>query len=100
MIAVRKEHSAFGAGAFRWLEPAPLEIAAYWRLSQDQRILAIHNLSDEEQAIQIPVLPEQGKLPEILLHGAEQAQRGRLLPSAEPGARLTLTPYGYIWLKY
>jgi maltose alpha-D-glucosyltransferase/alpha-amylase len=60
MLNVRKRYPLFGQGRIQWQqvvdpEGKPVEqVLAYIRAQAGERILAIHNLSPEEQIIQLP----------------------------------------------
>jgi maltose alpha-D-glucosyltransferase/alpha-amylase len=92
MIAVRKEHPAFGRGEFAWVKTGRQTVAACLRTYPGERLLIVNNLARSSQEVRIP-LPAEGPsaLYEIL--------RGVEMPVAQ-GARLTLTlnPFEYLWL--
>jgi maltose alpha-D-glucosyltransferase/alpha-amylase len=91
MIAVRKQHPAFGRGSFTWVECESLAVAAYLRQYQDERVLVVNNLSGKQQSVAL-------KLP----FGAAQLENllgGQPLPSPEDGTLpLELKPYQYLWM--
>lgn len=96
MIAVRKQHKVFGRGEFGWAEMTEenLAAAAFWRRLQDNRVLAIHNLSEQSQsaAIQIPqVLTGTGI--DLLSGEGINTKKGNILS-------LDLAPYQYRWIKF
>ena len=90
MIAVRKQHLAFGRGSFAWAECELLAIAAYVRQYGDDRVLVVNNLSGAKQAVTLK-LPFAGQ-PEDLL--------GKLSLPAMEDRTLTveLKPYEYLWM--
>ncbi len=53
MLAVRKQHPAFGRGDFAWVDVGSQAVVAYWRTLADDRVLVIHNLSDQAQPIEL-----------------------------------------------
>ncbi len=53
MIAVRKEHHAFGRGSFEWVEAGTDAVAAYLRTVPTETILALHNLTDQPAEINL-----------------------------------------------
>jgi maltose alpha-D-glucosyltransferase/alpha-amylase len=53
MIAIRKEHRAFGWGEFEWIDSASNSIAAYKRKHEGETILVINNLANQPQNISI-----------------------------------------------
>ena len=91
MIAVRKQHVAFGRGSFAWVECESLAVAAYVRQYGDDRVLVVNNLSSVNQAVTL-------KLP---LAGQPQDLLGqRTMPAVVDGTlTLELKPYQYLWAK-
>ena len=91
MIAVRKQHLAFGRGSFAWVECELLAVAAYLRQYGDDRVLVVNNLSGVNQAVTL-------KLP---LAGQPQDLLGqRTMPAVVDGTlTLELKPYQYLWMK-
>lgn len=90
MITIRKLHPAFGRGSFMWAGENP-QIASYFRVFEDEKILVLNNLSDkiQEETFQINLRP--GKPIDLL--------SGRTLPVAENGVlELRLQPYAFLWL--
>jgi maltose alpha-D-glucosyltransferase / alpha-amylase len=59
MLAVRKQHPAFGRGDFAWVDVGSPAVAAYWRTLADDRVLVIHNLSDQAQPIELADQPHE-----------------------------------------
>ena len=49
MLAVRKQHAAFGRGAIRFLRPANRKILAYLREFEGDTILCVANVSRQAQ---------------------------------------------------
>jgi len=92
LIAVRKEHLCFGRGSFAWVECEALEIAAYLRQYQDDRVLVVNNLSGKRQVVTLK-LPFAGAQPQDLL--------GKLaVPAVEEGTlTLELGPHQYLWAR-
>ena len=86
MIHVRKQHPAFGRGDFAWLPVKSTAIAAYWRTCAHDRVLALHNLSDQAQAIEMEI-PSQPMID--LLTGT----------SFSTSDQITLNPYQFLWLQ-
>ena len=82
MIAVRKQHPAFGRGDFHWFEAGSPAIAAYTRHFQGETLLVINNLSD---------LPQVARLTGTYLEVFSSN-------SLEPDPSLTLQPYQFLWL--
>jgi maltose alpha-D-glucosyltransferase / alpha-amylase len=91
MIAVRKEHAAFGRGSFAWVECESLAVAAYLRQYGDDRVLVVNNLSSIKQAVTLN-LPFAGEAQDLL--------RKQALAAITDGTlRLELKPYEYLWAK-
>jgi len=90
MIAVRKEHPAFGRGSFAWVECESLAIAAYVRQYGDDRVLVVNNLSAVRQAVTLK-LPFSGEPQDLLGKLASVVVDGTLT--------LELKPYQYLWMK-
>jgi maltose alpha-D-glucosyltransferase/alpha-amylase len=88
LIAVRRQHPAFGRGIFRWLDLGNNHLAVFERRHEAGTILAVHNLSDEAQSIPGSSLP--GSTFTDLRTG------DRLSLDPEP---LTLPPYAFLWLQ-
>jgi maltose alpha-D-glucosyltransferase/alpha-amylase len=89
MIAVRKEHPAFGCGSFAWVEVGTEEVAAYWRILGNEQLLILNNLSDSLQPVSLPLPSLPATTWCDLLTCAE-------LPLINES--LTLKPYQVLWL--
>ncbi len=93
MIAVRKQHPAFGQGRFEWVTSLTTSIAAYLRTVDDETLLVIHNLQPSAQSI------------DLILPPIEHARAIDLLRPAAPiemhqhQLSLTLEPYQYRWQR-
>ncbi|HTP10515.1 MAG TPA: maltose alpha-D-glucosyltransferase [Anaerolineae bacterium] len=83
MIAVRKQHPAFGRGDFAWLEVGTNAVAAYRRQVEGDRVVVLHNLSDQAQPIELAEFP----------HGGID-----LLSRSRISQHLSLPPYQFLWL--
>jgi maltose alpha-D-glucosyltransferase/alpha-amylase len=83
MIAVRKQHPAFGRGDFAWIEAGTDAIAAYRRQYQYDRVVALHNLSDRPQPIALAA-SLQGWID--------------LLTQSRISHPVSLQPYQFLWL--
>jgi maltose alpha-D-glucosyltransferase/alpha-amylase len=94
MIAVRKEHPAFGRGSFAWVECESLAVAAYVRQYGDDRVLVVNNLSGIKQVVtlKLPWASPSGELQDLL--GKQAAQ-----PVVDGTLTLELKPYQYLWMK-
>ena len=99
LIAIVKQHMAFGEGNFEWARCENTAIATYFRTYTDddssERILVVQNLSGEPQEAVI-VLPEK-TAPALI-----DLLTGELVPvSSEEDFNLhvQMKPYGYCWLE-
>jgi maltose alpha-D-glucosyltransferase / alpha-amylase len=93
MIAMRKRQRAFGQGACEFLSLENRAVLAVVRSLADETVLALHNLSPQEQRLALDLRPWTGARVHNLL-------ADRALPSVTAGPyALTLPPYGYLWLK-
>ena len=91
MIAVRKEHHAFGWGEFEWIDCKNNAVAAYRRTFEGETVLVFHNLSEETQKISYK--PKRSiKIRIDLLTQTEYVSQGGKVS-------LELAPYQYLWLK-
>ncbi|MET1754194.1 maltose alpha-D-glucosyltransferase [Novosphingobium sp. RD2P27] len=91
MLAVRKEHQAFGRGKQVFLRPANRKILAYFREHGDETILCVANLSRTAQAVELPLHEYEGRTPVELTGGTPFPKIGHL------PYLLTLPPYGFLW---
>lgn len=87
MIAIRKEHAAFGGGDMTWIEMGNPSVAAYLRQYQDDTILVIINLASSAETAQIP---KEFRTTCLDLFSGDL----QLLT-----AQLTFSPYSYMWLE-
>jgi maltose alpha-D-glucosyltransferase/alpha-amylase len=82
-LRVRREHPAFRRGSFDWLDLKAPAVAAYWRTWDQERVLAIHNLSDHTQPIELAD-PPRGWID--------------LLTSSRLAHCAAVQPYQFLWL--
>ena len=85
MIAIRKQHTAFGWGSFQWVDPGTNAVAAYLREYEEDRLLILNNLTDQSQEIYIRLKTD--RTVDIL--------QAKTIPSIPK----KLAPYQYFWLK-
>ncbi|MEM9950150.1 MAG: maltose alpha-D-glucosyltransferase [Chloroflexota bacterium] len=86
MIATYKSLPALAYGELEWVEEYPVHVLAFWRRSPEGRFLAIHNLSEQETEIELPVIAN--------------VYRDALRPNYDPmSGTITLKPYDYYWLE-
>ncbi|HSL31875.1 MAG TPA: maltose alpha-D-glucosyltransferase [Anaerolineales bacterium] len=91
MIAIKKEHRAFGWGDFEWAELGNEAIAAFRRRHGEEIILALHNLSDTKEQLTLPVRQGVTSLTDLLTTKEFRSAQGNL--------KIELMPYEYLWLK-
>ncbi|BBC73439.1 alpha-amylase [Altererythrobacter sp. B11] len=93
MLAVRREHRAFGRGTQTFLRPANRRILAYLRQFEDETILCVANLGRTAQAVELDLHEFEGCSPVELSGGAPFPKIGQL------PYLLTLPPYGFLWFN-
>ncbi|HEX8455669.1 MAG TPA: maltose alpha-D-glucosyltransferase [Longimicrobium sp.] len=91
LIAVRKQHHAFGRGTIEFLQPENPHVLAYIREYEGDAILVVNNLSGTAQAVQLDLTRFAGRIPVELLGQTS------FLPIDETPYALTLSPYGFFW---
>lgn len=95
MIAVRKEHRAFGRGDCEFLGTGSGPVLAVLRTYGDELIIAVHNLSTSAQNIELDLSRRHPARVRSLLEPVS-----RSFPDTGAGPyRITLSPYEYIWLE-
>lgn len=93
MIAVRKQHPAFGRGTVAFLRPRTDKVLAYLREYGGETLLLVHNLAGSAQAVELDLATYQGAVP-IELFGDSRFP----VIGPQPYA-LSLAPYGFYWFK-
>jgi maltose alpha-D-glucosyltransferase/alpha-amylase len=63
IIALRKQHKAFGRGTLEFLQPSNPRVLAYIRRYQEETILVVANLSRYPQAVQLDLHKYKGHTP-------------------------------------
>ena len=96
MLAVRKQHCAFGRGDFTLLYPDNRRILAYLRQytlreGDTDTILCVANVSRSAQAVELDLSAFPGRVPLEMLGGSAFPPIGKL------PYLLTLPPYGFYW---
>jgi maltose alpha-D-glucosyltransferase/alpha-amylase len=91
MLAVRRQHRAFGRGTQRFLRPMNRKILAYFREFEGETILCVANVSRTAQAAELDLGEFAGRVPVELSGGTAFPKIGQLT------YLLTLPPYGFIW---
>jgi len=93
MIALRKLFRVFGRGTIEFLEPANRKILAYLRKYENEQVLCVANLSRFAQSVDLNLSHLAGMVPIEMLGYVE-------FPVIAPEPyRLTLSPYGCLWLE-
>jgi len=93
IIAVRKEHRAFGRGTIRFLEPHNGRILAYLRQHESETLLCVANLARSAQPVELDLREFNGLIP-VELMGRTPFPRIGELPYL-----LTLPRYGFYWFR-
>lgn len=91
IVAVRKEHPAFGRGSMTLLYPGNRKVLAYIREHEGEKILCVANLSRAAQAVELDLSPWKGTVP------VELAGRSTFPPVGELPYLITLPAYGFYW---
>ena len=91
MIAVRKQHAAFGRGTMTLLYPRNRKVLTYVRETDDERVLCVANLSRTAQAVEIDLSRYKGAVP------IELSGRSPFPPIGDLPYMLTLPAYGFYW---
>jgi maltose alpha-D-glucosyltransferase/alpha-amylase len=91
LIAVRRQHAAFGRGSIEFLEPRNQTVLAHVRRHGDEQVLVVANLSGKAQSADLSLSFYAGAQPVELLGGASFRRIG-----AGPYS-LALGPYGFYW---
>jgi maltose alpha-D-glucosyltransferase / alpha-amylase len=93
MIALRKLFQVFGRGTMEFLNPSNRKVLAYLRRYEDQQVLCVANLSRFAQPVDLELAELAGMTPVEMLGYVHFPTIGK-----EP-YRLTLGPYGILWLE-
>lgn len=91
MLALRRQHRAFGRGTLRFLFPGNRKILAYLREYAGEHILCVANLSRAPQAVELDLSQFNGRVPVEMLGATPFPAIGQLT------YLLTLPPYGFYW---
>jgi maltose alpha-D-glucosyltransferase/alpha-amylase len=93
LIALRKQHPAFGRGDLQILEPDNSKILAFVRGTDSEQLLIVANLSRFVQHVSIDLRPYSGRFPEEIFG------RARFPKIGEAPYQLTVGPYGVYWFS-
>jgi len=91
IMAVRKQHQAFGRGSISFLHPRNSKILAYLRQHEQASLLCVANLSASPQPVELDLGQFSGRVP-VELTGNTTFPRVGELPYL-----LTLPAYGFYW---
>ncbi|CAG2143722.1 Glucosamine kinase [Cupriavidus campinensis] len=91
MLALRRQHHAFGRGTLRFLFPGNRKVLAYLREFDGEHVLCVANLSRAPQAVELDLSQFQGRVPVEMLGATPFPAIGQLT------YLLTLPPYGFYW---
>ena len=92
LISLRKQHPMFAAGSLRWAQVDQAAIAALWRDGDGEKVLVLHNLSEQSLKIQVAELAQQESNMFNLLTGEQAIWEG-----GRAGC-LLCRPLGSYWL--
>ena len=91
MLAIRRQHAAFGRGTLRFLYPKNRKVLAYLRELDGEAILCVANVSHTPQAVELDLSEFNGRVPVELTGGSLFPPIGKLT------YLLTLPPFGFYW---
>jgi maltose alpha-D-glucosyltransferase/alpha-amylase len=91
LIALRRQHKAFGRGTLEWVNPANKRVLAFVREYQAERVLVVVNLSRFAQMAELDLSKHAGVVPVEMF--------GRTPFPAVEGTpyRITLGPHNFLW---
>jgi len=93
MIALRKLFCVFGRGTLQFLNPSNRKVLAYLRRYEEQQVLCVANLSRFAQPVDLELPELEGATPVEMLGYVD------FPPIGKQPYRLTLGPYGFLWLE-
>jgi len=93
VLAVRKNHQAFGRGKLIFLHPGNRKILAYFRIYGDDIILCVTNLSRAAQPVELDLSAYKGYVP------VELMGRAAFPPIGELPYFLTLPGHNFYWFR-
>jgi maltose alpha-D-glucosyltransferase/alpha-amylase len=91
ILAVRRQHSAFGRGTISFLYPLNRKVLAYVREHEGEKILCVANLARSAQAVELDLSGFRGSVP------VELMGRSAFPPIGELPYLMTLPAYGFYW---
>lgn len=93
VLAVRKNHPAFGRGELVFLHPGNRKILAYLRIYEGDVILCVANLSRAAQAVELDLSAYKGRVP------VELMGRSAFPPIGDLPYLLTLPGHNFYWFR-
>jgi maltose alpha-D-glucosyltransferase/alpha-amylase len=93
MLAVRKQHQAFGRGRLWFLRPQNRKVLAYVREYEGETILCVANVGRTAQAVELDLAAYAGRVPLELSGRTAFPRIGQLT------YLLTLPPHGFYWFQ-
>ena len=93
VIEVRKSNPVFGRGSIEFLYPQNHRVLAFIRQLGNETVLAVNNLSNSAQAVELDLTRYKGSIP-IEMFGKNLFPRVGDLPYL-----LTLGPYQFFWFR-
>src|SRR5260221_390323 len=93
VIALRKQHRAFGRGTLELLRPDNRKVLAFVRAYESEQILCVANLSRFLQVVELDLSKYKGMVPVELFGSTE------LPPVGETPYFLTLGPHSFYWFS-
>ena len=93
LIAVRQRHRVFGTGTLVFLLPENPKVLAFVRVSEEETVLVVANLSRFTQCAELDLAEWEGRVPRELFGRTRFPAIGKL------PYFLTLGPHGFYWLS-
>ena len=93
LIALRKQHHAFGRGTIDFLAPSNRKVLAFVRTLDDVRILVVANLSRFVEYVELDLATFRGRVP------IEMFSRRPFPPIVDRPYLLTLGPHAFYWFE-
>lgn len=90
MIQRHKQHPALGEGDFTWLDSGKKAVIAFYRSTEGERILTVHNLSNQSQHVELDLFHPTTSLTDLFT--------SRQFPIYNTRLDLDLAPHQYLWL--
>jgi maltose alpha-D-glucosyltransferase/alpha-amylase len=93
VIAVRKQHPAFGRGTIEFLDASNERVLAYVRQYEEETLLVVHNLSRSGVSVELDLQHFCDATPVELIGNRKFPRIG------ERPYGLSLEPYGFYWFQ-